>query len=122
MVAVLCLYKAISTFKKVWVAGDGGGFWATEFFLVVFRRSEWEDVEALDFGVEAPDHIEHLRVGVGPIAADVIEVGGGEGDDSGFVEHAEEFETWGTEETVVEAGLGGGIVVGEKDDWFCHEK
>ena len=102
---------AAGSFDEVRVTWDGVGFVGEDGFDVGAGKG-WEDVEAVDFGVQSPYTINHKRIGGGPITADVVLVGGGEGDDFGFVKHPEEFEAAGGAERDTEAflGLGSGFV------------
>ena len=99
------------SFDEVRVTWDGVGFVGEDGFDVGAGKG-WEDVEAVDFGVKTPDHVEHERVGGGPVSADGVLIGGGEGDNLGFVEHSEKFEAAGGAERYTEAflGLGSGFV------------
>ena len=98
------------------VVADAVGLGPAEGRDVVGVGVELEDVGSVDFGVQAPDCVDAGRVAEVPEAGDEGVVLGGEFDDVGVVEHAEEFDAACTDEGVAEAGLVGAVGFTEEDE------
>lgn len=101
-----------------WVPADPGGLRPAQGPNVVGEGVEWEDVGAMEFGVEAPDGVDAGGIAKVPEAGDEGEVFGGKLDHGRVVEHAEEFNARGAYKRSSCAHLIGAHCLPKDEDWL----
>jgi hypothetical protein len=84
---------------------DGLGLIAAEGFEPVAGWVEVEDVGSGDLWMGRPDRVDVVGLAGVVVELEVAEVARAKGDDFGFVEHLEEFETGRTDEALANSGF-----------------